>query len=385
MKSENRKYSVCFFGTYESTFPRTRTLMQACRLKGFEILECHRPFWENMKHKFDMFSVSSAVKTGLELMRIYAVLALRYLRLKDHDVVVVGYNGYFDMFLAWLLTRIRRKILVFTPVFPLYETLVEDRKYVNPDSLKSRIIHWIDEKTGALADLIIIETETYLNYYSREFKIPKEKFHKIPLGADEKNFYPRPSKKQSLTPHQIKVLFYGKFIPLQGISYIVKAAKMLEKHNQLEFEVIGSGQLTPDINRLARKLNVQNIDFIEWIDYKELPEHILDAHICLGIFGSTPKAQRGIPIKVYEALAVKKPVITGNTPAAREVFTDQKNAVLCNVGDPKALAESIVFLKDNNPARESIAEQGNKLYQKVFSSQQIANKWEMVLNKCFQK
>lgn len=380
-KNKRKKYSICFFGTYESSFPRTRTLIQACKLKGFEVMECHKPFWEKIREKAEFFSMNSVIKNGIRLLMIYISLAVRYLSLTDHDAVVVGYNGYFDMPLARLLTRIRKKTLIFTPVFPLYETLVEDRKYVNRDSLKSKWVHRVDEISCRLADWIIIETKTYLNYYCEEFNVPREKIFQIPLGADERNFYLRPSKKQSLEPSMLKVLFYGKFIPLQGISTIVRAAKLLEQNKEIEFEIIGSGQLSESIERLSRELEVKNIDFIKWVNYEELPEHICDTHICLGIFGRTPKAQRGIPIKVYEALAMKKPVITGDTPAAREVFIHKKNAVLCETGNPQALADSIVFLKESKELRERIAEQGFELYQKLFSPQQIANRFEIGLNK----
>lgn len=379
MKTKDGKYSICFFGTYESTFPRTRTLKRACQIKRIKVIECHRPFWENMREKVDIFSIHSVIKLGFHLMLTYISLAVRYLGLEDHDAVVVGYNGYFDMPLAGLLTKIRKKPLIFTPVFPLYETLVEDRKYVNKASLKSKIVHRIDEVSGRLADLIIIETQSYIRYYCEEFKIPRRKIFKIALGADENNFYLRPAKSRPIESNLTKVLFYGKFIPLQGVSCIVRAAKLLEEDKDIQFEVIGSGQLSNSIKRLSEELNIKNIDFISWVNYKELPEHIMGADICLGIFGDTPKAQRGIPIKVYEALAMKKPVVTGDTPAAREVFTHKRNAVLCRMRSPEALAESIVLLKEDRRLRDHIAQAGYELYQRLFSSEQIADQFEMIL------
>lgn len=385
MKNNKRKYSICFFGTYESSFPRTITLKEACRIKRFKVIECHKPFWENMTQKVEFFSIISMIKYGFKLMLAYTSLAVRYLKLENHDVVIVGYNGYFDIPLAKLLTKIRKKPLIFTPVFPLYETLVEDRKYVNKTSIKSKIIHLIDEISCRLADFIIIETDSYIDYYCEEFKIPREKYFKIPLGADETNFFQRHQKVQKKNPNLLKLLFYGKFIPLQGISYIIKAAKILEKNKDIEFEIIGSGQLSKSIRNLAAKLDNKNIKFIDWINYRELPEHIQDADVCLGIFGSTPKAQRGIPIKVYEALAMKKPVITGDTPAAREVFTHKVNAILCEIGNPEALVESIILLKENRELRANIAESGYKLFQKIFSSEQIANRLEIALDKCLHK
>jgi len=381
MRNNKGKYSICFFGTYESSFPRTITLKEACRIKRFKVIECHKPFWENMTHKKEFFSLKSMIKYSFKLVFVYISLAARYLKLDDHDAVIVGYNGYFDMPLAKLLTKIRKKSLIFTPVFPLYETLVEDRKYVNKNSLKSKIIHIIDEISCSLADFIIIETESYINYLCEEFKIPREKIFKIPLGADEKNFYLRRPKTHKKDRSHLKVLFYGKFIPLQGISYIVRAAKILEKDKEVKFEIIGSGQLSDNIKRLSKELDIKNIDFRDWVAYKDLPENILNADVCLGIFGSTPKAQRGIPIKVYEALAMQKPVITGDTPAAREVFTHKQNALLCKMCNPEALAESIILLKENRELRANIAESGHKLYQEIFLSEQIANRFETALNK----
>lgn len=382
MKEKKRKNSVCFFGTYESSFPRSITLKEACRLIRIKVIDCHVPYWELKREKLEFFSLKSMIKIVFQFIFIYTRLAIRYIQLEDHDAVIVGYNGYFDMPLAKLLANMRKKPLIFSPVFPLYETSVEDRKYINKASIKSKIIHLVDEMSCRLADLIIIETDNYRNYYCEEFKIPKEKFFKIPLGADETNFFHRPQEEQRNDSNHLRVLFYGKFIPLQGISYIIKAAKLLEKDKEIEFEIIGSGQLSEEIRNLANKLKIKNVSFIDWVNYRELPIHIQNADICLGIFGDTHKARRGIPIKVYEALAMRKPVITGNSPAAKEVFQHKKNSILCEMANPKALAESIVLLKENKNLRKDIAEAGFKLYQDLFSSKRISQEFKRALNKC---
>jgi len=381
MKKKKRKYSICFFGTYESSFPRTITLKEACRKLNIKVMECHVPFWEIKREKLEFFSLKSMLKSVLQLIFIYIRLTIRYIQLENHDALIVGYNGYFDMPLAKFLAKMRGIPLIYTPVFPLYETLVEDRKYINRLSIKSKLIHFIDELSCSLADLIILETNSYMNYYCKEFNIPKEKFFRIPLGADETNFYCCKNEAKGNDSDQIKLLFYGKFIPLQGISYIIEAAKLLKKEKDIKFEIIGSGQLSSAIRNLTERLNIQNVTFIDWVNYKKLPNHIQKADICLGIFGDTHKAQRGIPIKVYEALAMKKPVITGDSPATREVFKDRVNSILCEMANPKALAESILLLKKDKKLRKDIAEAGFRLYQDLFSSKRIATEFEMALER----
>ncbi len=78
---------------------------------------------------------------------------------------------------------------------------------------------------------------------------------------------------------------------------------------------------------------------------------------------------------------MKKPVITGDSPAAREVFSDKVNALLCEMGNPEALAEAILLLKEDRKLREDIAEAGFTLYQEFFSSTEIAKKFEKALDK----
>jgi len=381
MKDNNKSNTrtLCLFGTYESRFNRTVTIKNAAKKNGDTIIECHIPFWELSREKGHLFSGKALIKTLLRLGIIYLRLLVKYAQVKDHDVMIVGYNGYFDLPLAKLLAKLRRKPLIFTPLFPLYETLIEDRKYVAKASVKSKIIHKIDGVGGWLADVIIVESDEYIRYYHEEFGVPKEKFSKVPLGADETNFFPRTTPKA--VSDQVKVLFYGKFIPLQGIQYIVKAAKLLENDTNIVFEIIGSGQLSEEIHTLAQKLDVKNISFIDWVEYKTLPLHVHHADISLGIFGDTPKALRSIPIKVYEALSMQKPVITGDSPAAREVLTDKENAVLCQMANAEAIAEAIVLLKNDRNLRENIAKEGHKLYHNRLSSTCIARDLEAVLNK----
>lgn len=372
---------LCLFGTYESQFPRTKTLIDSATRGGLQVRECHIPFWELRREKEAFFGLKSFIQSSIRMVSLYLRLVFKFFRMRPIDALVVGYNGYFDMPLAKLLSKTRGIPLIYTPVFPLYETLVEDRRYVNKKSLKSKVIHKVDETACRLADLIIIETQEYIHYYHSEFGIPREKFFKLPLGADEENFYPRAEPGGS--PEQVKILFYGKFIPLQGIPYIIQAAKLIEHETTIRFEIIGSGQLTGEVHALAQRLEVKNITFIDWVDYGRLPHHIQGAQICLGIFGDTPKAARGIPIKVYEALAMKKPVITGDSPAAREAFVHGQNAWLCPMADAQSLAESIQQLSKDRILRERLAEEGNRLYHRVYSSERLAEELKKALDQIF--
>lgn len=175
------------------------------------------------------------------------------------------------------------------------------------------------------------------------------------------------------------VVFWGSFIPLQGIQCIVRAAKILEKYSNIRFSIIGKGQTGPDIRRLAEKLSLINTEFLGLVANRDLPDYINRADICLGIFGDTEKTQRVIPNKVYEAIAMKKPVITADTPAARELFTNRKNILFCKTADPKDLTKKILEIKNNPVLGKKIAEDAHILFNRKATPRILGKELKSVL------
>ena len=75
-----------------------------------------------------------------------------------------------------------------------------------------------------------------------------------------------------------------------------------------------------------------------WIEYELLPAEIQRAGCSLGIFGTGGKARRVIPNKAFQAIACAAPLVTADTPAARELLVDEESALLVPPGDAEALA-----------------------------------------------
>ena len=177
-----------------------------------------------------------------------------------------------------------------------------------------------------------------------------------------------------------EVGFYGGFIPLQGVSHIVEAAQILQNEKDIHFNLIGTGFELEKIKLLVQKKKLKNISFLGWIEYDQLPSKINAFDICLGIFGDTPKADLVIPNKVYHYAALQKCVVTKETPAIKEVFTDKKNIILTD-NNPKAIAEKILFLKTNKPLADKLACAAHNLIQQEYNENKIAERFIEFLKK----
>jgi len=354
---------VCYFGTYERGYPRNKVVIDALRGAGVEMVECHLPLWELTRHKTEKFLGPKAlILLTFRIVWGYLKLISLYLkRVGDAQIVMVGYIGQLDLLLAKLLTTVgKRRKLIFNPLVSLYDTLIDDRGLFPPGSLVADFLFFLDRWSFRLADRIVLDTDAHIDYISEKFGIDRDKFERVFVGADEEAFFPGHRKKKA---SPFVVLFVGKFIPLHGIPHIVAAASLLKEEQDVRFEIVGFGQLHGQIMELCRRLEVSNIAFTEWIPYERLAEKMAQAHLCLGIFGEGGKARRVIPNKVFQGLAMGMPVITGDSPASRELLTHGQSAMLVPMADAEALAQAIRSLKENRALREKIAAGGHAVFQ----------------------
>lgn len=342
--------NVCYLPTYEPGYSRVKILKEGLEKNGVKIIDC---------------SSSINIKKENSFLRYLHVIGKYLKNKKQCDVVLIGFWGHPLVPLVRLLTK---KTIILDAFMSLYNTLVEDKKKVKKGSFLAKIVFKFEKWVFNNADIVILDTNEHIRYCEKLYGINGKKFRRILIGADDNIFFP---KKAAKKPHSgLVVTFHGRYIPLQGTDTIIKAAYILRKEN-IKFQLIGSGQTFNQTEALARKLKLQNVFFIKTIPVTEVSQKISESDICLGIFGDTLKTRLVIPNKVYEIMAMKKPLITADTLAAREVLQNKQNAVLCRQADAKSLAESIMLLKQNKALRNKIAINGYNTFKSRCSPKAI--------------
>lgn len=373
---ELSKITICYFGTYIPEYPRNRVIIKGLRSQGINVIECQYPLWHGIEPRIGKIKgFRGKFFLAVKIMWAQFNLLIKHQSARKYDLMIVGYTGHFDIFLAKILSFLRRRPLIFDFFWSMYCTFVEDRKFFTEGSPIAEFIKYIDRLSCKLSNVLLLDTKTHIKYISKTLKLDEKKFRRIWVGADESIFYP--IKQQNKTK-DFTVLFFGTFIHLQGIETIIRAAKRLEKQ-KIKFKIIGKGQLSSTINNLAQTLRIKNCEFIEWVPLEKLSDEISKSDICLGIFGSSSKSKSVIPNKVFDSIACRKPCITENSPAIREIFTDKKNILLVPPEDDKSLSLAILALKNNNASREKIAQNGYKLFITHFSTEAIGYQMKKIV------
>ncbi len=365
---------ICYFGTYEKEYPRNRNVINGLILNNVEVVECHEVLLDKIKNKIDI-AFFAKIKIFFCVIIAYLKLIYKKLRLPPVDCVIVGYIGQLDMILARVLFPTKK--IIFNPMLSIYDTMINDRK-VSDNYFTKKFFYLLDKISCSFADKIILDTPEHIEYFHKKFKVPIDKFDFAYIGADDKLFYPISGKNKAA--ENFTVLFYGKFTPIHGIEHIIKAAKNLEQYPEIKFEIIGTGQTHKEIIKLSQALNIKNTAFIDWIPFKELPQKIASADICIGgHFGGSEKAKRVIANKVFQIIAMEKPIImSGCKSSISAGFVNLKNCLFCKAEDSKALADAILKLKNDEDLRNNIAKNAHSLFQKEFSIKIIGKKLKKI-------
>jgi glycosyltransferase involved in cell wall biosynthesis len=348
---------VLSFGTYDRTSPRNTQVISCLRGAGAVVVERHREVWG--RHNW-----SPGPRTLAKLAR--AEIALARVRDDDADVILVGYPGHADLAAARRVAAGRP--VVFNPLVSLADTAVGDRGLVSARSPVASALRALDRRAFRSADLVVADTEAHAAYFREAFDLPADRVAVALVGAEDALFRPGEAPAGGERFH---TLFVGKLIPLHGLDTILAAAALVP---DVPFVVAGDGQLAP---LLAGRPS--NVEHVPWIAYETLPDAYRRAGCALGIFGTGAKAARVIPNKVFQALATARPVITADTPGARELLTHELDALLVPPGDPQALAEAVRRLREDEALAARLADAGRSTYEARASEPVLGARWRALL------
>jgi glycosyltransferase involved in cell wall biosynthesis len=285
-------------------------------------------------------------------------------RPRGFDAFIVGYPGHLDLPAARRAARGRP--IVFNPLVSLADTLVGDRRRFRPGSVAARALEAIDRRAFRSADLVVADTHAHAQFLADLAGLAVVEVCLV--GAEDRLFRPgwRP-------PQRFTALFVGKLIPLQGVETILAAARLAP---DIPFRIVGSGQLASLLSSPP-----PNVEHVPWVEYDRLPAELHHAGCALGIFGTTGKAQRVIPNKAFQALACGTPLVTADTPAARELLANGDNALLVPPGDPEALAGAVRELAADDELTRRIAAAGRATYERRAGEAVLGRRWRGIIER----
>lgn len=212
-----------------------------------------------------------------------------------------------------------------------------------PKRIKLLIEYLLFKKNG-FSGLIVI-SHALKDFYLREFPFLRDKIYVAHDGADvldENCFKIYPEVQSSFS-----VGYVGHLYPGKGAEIVVQLAQCMP---DIEFHIVGGNE--EDIKRLM-VMKSKNLTFHGYVNSNKVYSYmaafdvlVLPAQRVVNVHGGGGNIAKYMsPLKMFEYMSAKKPIIASNLPVLREVLTHNHNSLLVEPDDLNGWISEIYKLR----------------------------------------
>ena len=314
---------VVYVGIHDLDYPRNR------RVRGF--------LRNELSADITTLTVNSARSFAINLLcLVRAGLAPR----SGVNVVVLAEFSLQYFIAAWLISKRHRACLVVDHFVGLVETRIEDYADVRPHAMKAYIFRFLDRISARNADIVLVDTVVRATALRSKHRLTDNPVV-LPVGAPE---WAELQPKAVRSSGCIRLLYYGNYVPLHGIEFVLEAVASLSKLVEVQVTLIGSDSRRRSAERRAEELGISALcKFRPSVVEQALAPVIASHNVVLGVFGTSQKAAGVIANKVWQALACGAMVVTRQSAALRELDPLVPGLIVsCNAGDSPSIAAAIL-------------------------------------------
>ena len=312
------------------------------------------------------------------LMNYFSFCATSFFRMlvnmKRSEVIICESPPLFLGITAVLISRIKRTPLVFN-VSDLWPKSAEELGLIKNKfiiRITTLLEEWIYKKSTAICG----QTQGIVEDIQSRF--PEKPVYWFPNGVDaeliERDFSLTPSlrKEYGINGQTLVIGYAGIIGHAQGLEIIISAAKVLSNQDVL-FLLAGSGPVLSSLQEMVKAEGLQNIMFIGSFPKEKMLEVIATFDLAFVPLKKSKLFLGAIPSKIFENLALKKPLLLGVDGEAKALFIEQGKAGLFY--EPENSTELIKaiekFISDKS-LRYELGENGRKFVIENFNRKQIA-------------
>ncbi|MCX6287006.1 MAG: glycosyltransferase family 4 protein [Bacteroidetes bacterium] len=188
-------------------------------------------------------------------------------------------------------------------------------------------------------------------------------------------------EKLGFTSQDFLLLYAGILGHAQGLEVVLHAARELHSSTAIKFLIMGSG---PEKDKLLKMKEAYGLDNVVFLDNRPKQEVIPFIHASDAALIPLKKLdlfKGAIPSKIFENLALKKPVLLGVEGEAKELFIETGKAGLAFIPeDPADLAAKVLYLYTHVQERKEYGINGYNYLLREFNPETIMNEFWNLIN-----
>jgi glycosyltransferase involved in cell wall biosynthesis len=213
--------------------------------------------------------------------------------------------------------------------------------------------------------------------------VPDAKVTSIPNGADEDFWTPQPRSgfldRVAGGSRGFNVLYIGAHGISQALTRILEAAKLLRDEPGIRFFLVGEGAEKAKLQATAREMNLTQVHFLEPVDKQGVRDCYADADACLVPLRDIPLFKTFIPSKMFEMLAMGRPIVASLCGEAADILNASGGALVVPPEDSTAIAAAIRRLCGNPAIVPEMGARGRDYVIRHYSRRALAARYVKTL------
>ena len=280
--------------------------------------------------------------------------------LKKPDVVVATSPQFFCGWAGVWASRLKRVpfVLEIRDIWPESIAAVGAMR----DGKRVRYLKWLEKRMYQAADHIVAVGTGYRDQITPKVPEMREQISVIPNGVDGESYQPQPADEQFLEAYGLQDKFVCSYVGTTGMAHgldvVIRAAQRAKAagRRDIAFMIVGDGA-----NREALEQQVATEGVEAWVKFtgrlpKEKMATVLASSDCSLIhLRKTDLFATVIPSKIFETMAMERPIIMGVAGPAREIVMEAGAGVPMTPESDEELFHHVATLADD---RDAAAEMG---------------------------
>ena len=375
--------NVYILGEVERVKYRSETLIKILLTDNYHLY--YNSIWPDHKIKANS-KILAFIRRTVKIVHNILLFPFKVYMLLLADLVILpGINTY-HQFEFNLAAKVLKKKVIVDYYVSYYDTYVLDRKIIPENFRRAKKLMKYDQNILKNGWKIIFLNQAESKYYLKLAGLCNYNIDKLilPMFSEEKDKVGLPFfHKRSET---FTICWWGSYIPLHGLEEIIGAAAILSKLNfNYRLYILGnSHQKSIKYADIVTKAQLNDqvliINDLTFGNGKLEPFLVENCDLALGNFGQSEKAKSVLVNKLLDGIAMRAPVLTGQSIAADEFF-DFKNDIWRCANNPEEIAQSIIKIsKIRSEEINRRVDNAYQIYQRYFSERVFKKNLRKILS-----
>lgn len=290
-------------------------------------------------------------------------ISCKLLKIRDIDTWIFFIGGD-TLLLPMLAAKLMRKNVILSSVSStLQHANIENSKFSN-------IIEILEHINRSISNCIILHSSNLVNEwnlerYKTKICIAHEYFLDFRIFKIKKKF----SDRKNL------IGYAGRLSEEKGVLNFIRAIKeIIEERDDIEFLIIGDGQLRNKIKKYLDENNLNRVvKLVGWVDHNELPNYLNELKLLI-----IPSYTESGPIIALEAMACGVPIVSTRVGHILNMVKNGETGFIMKNNSPICITRNVVKALEC-PNLYMVADNARKFVEKEFTYEIAIEKYRKIL------